>query len=344
MTLAATVVELLRRRPLRISRGASDRTTNLFVRLEADGIVGIGEMAPIGYNGGQTAEQASQALTGVAHDLARLSPGDLRLVETALLESGVPSAARAAVNMACWDWLAKKANLPLHRIFGLPRSSPRTSLTVGIDSPEDVARRTEEIVREFPLAPIKLKLGGDGGIEADKARFLAAQGAAEGRAIRVDANGAWSLDDAIAMSAWLSDNGCEYLEQPVSHEREDWLPDLFSRRSCPIFLDECVHCAADVIRVGAYCDGVNVKLMKSGGISEALRIVATARAMGKQTMVGCMSETGVAISAGAAIASLFDYVDLDSHFNIAADPSTGITYEDGRVLPGLAPGLGVTLA
>lgn len=344
MTLASRIVELSRRRPLRISRGSSDRTTNLFVQLEADGIVGIGEMAPIGYNGGQSAEEAEQALRNVAPELESLFPGDVHLVEAALVERSVPSAARAAVNMACWDWLGKKAKLPVHRVLGLPRTSQRTSLTVGIDSPDEVARRTQEIVREFPLAPIKLKLGGGDGIEADKARFLAAMEAAPGRTIRVDANGAWSLDDAVEMSHWLGENRCEYLEQPISHEREDWLPDLYARRGCPIFLDECVHCAADVIRVGKFCDGVNVKLMKSGGISEALRIVAAARAMGKQTMIGCMSETGVAISAGAAIAALFDFVDLDSHFNIAADPSAGITYEDGRVLPGAAPGLGVSIA
>ena len=121
------------------------------------------------------------------------------------------------------------------------------------------------------------------------------------------------------------------------------MPELFRSRPLPLFLDESCHFARDVPALAGKTDGVNVKLMKCGGITEALRIVSTARAHGLKTMIGCMSEAGAAISAGASIAALFDYIDLDSHLNIANDPTTGTVLQDGVVLPADRPGHGARL-
>ena len=131
--------------------------------------------------------------------------------------------------------------------------------------------------------------------------------------LRVDANGGWTVEEALMMNQWLADRGVAYVEQPLAQGNEDGLPHLFNGRPLPIFVDESIKFSSDVPEVAHCVDGINLKLMKCGGLTEAMRIVATARAHGLQTMIGCMSESSVAIAAGAAIGALFDHIDLDSH-------------------------------
>ena len=138
--------------------------------------------------------------------------------------------------------------------------------------------------------------------------------------LRVDANGGWSLDDAKLMLDWLAERGCDYVEQPLPKGQEDQLPALFACRPLPIFADESCHFAADVEPIADRVDGVNLKLMKCGGITEALRIVDTAREHQLQTMIGCMSESSVAIASGASMGALFDHIDLDSNLNLLDEP------------------------
>lgn len=138
--------------------------------------------------------------------------------------------------------------------------------------------------------------------------------------LRVDANGGWSLKDAKLMLDWLAERGCDYVEQPLPKGQEHQLPDLFQGRPLPIFADESCHFAADVEPIADRVDGVNLKLMKCGGITEALRIVDTAREHQLQTMIGCMSESSVAIASGASMGALFDHIDLDSNLNLLDEP------------------------
>ena len=142
------------------------------------------------------------------------------------------------------------------------------------------------------------------------------------------------------MMAWLADRGAEYVEQPLKQGQEDALPDLFRHRPLPLFVDESVRVSGDVPALADRVDGVNLKLMKCGGITEALRIVATARACGLKTMIGCMGESSISIAAGASLSELFDHIDLDSHLNLAPDPATGAAMVDGVVLPGAVSGHG----
>ncbi|MCH8273575.1 MAG: dipeptide epimerase [Armatimonadetes bacterium] len=339
-----TRLTIRRRRALRISRGVSGTTENLFVEVRAGGIAGIGEAAPVGYRDPQDAESAEREIGAAAPSLASLQPCQMSAVEALLKEGGVRSAARAAINIACYDWLGKRAGLPVYRLLGLEPKAPPTSVTVGINTPEVVAEETARILAETGGRVLKVKLGGEGGIEADKERFLAARGAVpDGAALRVDANGAWGVSDAVLMIAWLAEQGCEYVEQPISHEADDELPHIYEKRRLPILLDESVWTAHDAARLGRLCDGVNVKLMKCGGISEALRIVHTVKAMGLKTMIGCFGESSLAISAGAAISALFDYVDLDSHLNLDPDPAEGAEMVDGGPRPRDLPGIGVRM-
>ncbi len=153
----------------------------------------------------------------------------------------------------------------------------------------------------------------------------------------MDANGGWTVDDAIHMLKWLFERGADYAEQPLVAGQEADLPRLFENRPLPIFVDETIRFATDVPKVVGCVDGVNLKLMKCGGLTEALRIVATARAHGLQTMIGCMSETSVAIAAGASIGALFDHIDLDSHLNLNPDPAIGAAIDLNGLHPAHAP-------
>lgn len=343
MRLEFRRILIQRKRPFRISRGLSTETENLFVIVEHEGLCGLGEMAPVGYGEPQTAETAQRDLTVAIPELDKLEPSRLSRIERVLTDLQVQPAARAAVNIACWDWLGKRAGLSLHRLLGLERQTAATSITIGICSPDEAREQAKQIFMDHPECAIKIKMGGQDGHEADQLRFMAIQEAAPNSKLRIDANGGWSSQVAIEMMRWLHDRGCEYVEQPVHHEDIPGIRDAARHRSLPMFLDENIHTAADVPVWADFCDGVNLKLMKTGGISEALRLVHTARALGKKAMIGCMSESSVGIGAGAHIASLFDYVDLDSQFNMNPDPAIGLLFEDGRVLPNFDPGLGVDL-
>lgn len=344
MHLTFTPKLIGRKRPLRISRGVAGDTTNLFLAVSHGGFTGIGEMAPVGYGTPQTAQFAEETLRRIAPSLEGLEPCEIFRVEQISREAEVGSSARSALDVACWDWLGKRAGLPLHQLLGLPPMSTRTDVTVGILPADEIHELVPELLGELDVRAIKVKLGGEDGIEHDKARFRAVvESAPPGTSLRADANGGWSLADAIEMTKFLAENGCEYIEQPLHFEQEDQFPALFEERALPIFYDESVATAVDAVRVAPFCDGINAKLMKSGGISEVLRIVAVARALGKKTMIGCFSESSVGIAAGVAIGSLFDYADLDSHFNLNPDPAEGLALEDGLLRTSGGPGLGVAM-
>ena len=145
------------------------------------------------------------------------------------------------------------------------------------------------------------------------------------------------------MIQWLAERKVDYVEQPLAKGQEAELPRVFENRALPIFVDESVWFSSDVPALADRCDGVNLKLMKCGGLTEALRIVAVARSLGLQTMIGCMSESSVAIAAGAAIGALFDHIDLDSHLNLNPDPASGAPIVDGVIVPTEGPGHGAAL-
>lgn len=341
MRVKAFFLNVKKRHPIRIARGLSEGSTNLFVEIEHGGVTGLGEGAPGTGDGLQLPPDASERVSDVLRRFPKPSP--VRVWREAI-EAGLAAPVVAALDIAQWDWLARKAGLPLHELFGLELPTVATSVTVGIASPEEVRERCREVAARTGARAIKLKLGGADGMEADRARFEAAREALpEGTVLRVDANGGWSLAEAASMLRWLGERGCEYVEQPLAAGREEELAELAKGRPLPIFADESCRLAADVPRLADRVDGVNVKTMKSGGLTEALRIVAVARAHGLRTMIGCMGESSVSIAASASIASLFDFVDLDSHLNLAPDPGEGTRWQDGVVLPGEGPGHGVRL-
>lgn len=334
------IVELQKKYPLTISRGTQATSENLFVFLSDGTHEGIGELSPATaseWTGSRGQSQLQAFLT--PERLANLNPYDL---DAQMREAEIDPPARAALDIALWDLLAKQAGMPLYRLLGLPRRTVPTSMTIGINPPEVTRERVPEILRDTGAKCLKIKLGSPLGRDHDKDHFAAAAEAAKpfNVKLRVDANGGWTPDEAIMMDTWLAERGVDYIEQPLSQGMEEELPTVFAVRKLPLFLDESIRDSRSIPSLADRCDGINLKLMKTGGVTEALRLISTARAHGLKTMIGCMSESSVAIAAGASLGALFDHIDLDSHLNLAPDPTEGAPIVNGLVLPFDRPGHG----
>ncbi|MEH1941479.1 MAG: dipeptide epimerase [Nostoc sp.] len=332
-----------KRFPLTISRGTTAQTTNVWVRISHDRIEGWGEASPFGVgNHRQSTDAIKDALQQVVPLLQGFSPLQRQEIEQVLTQNHVPSAARAALDIAMHDWLGKRVGLPLWQIWGLDRNQiVPTSVTIGINSPEGARARARDWLQFTDIRLFKVKLGSPDGIDADKKMLLAVREEAPSLEFFVDANGGWSLEDAIAMCNWLAELGIKYVEQPLPRGQEKSLAKLKEHCPLPIFVDESCFTSSDIPHLANYVDGINIKLMKSGGLTEAMRMVHTARAYGLQVMFGCYSDSSLANTAALQLAPLADYLDLDSHLNLINDPFTGALVKEGRVLPNDLPGLGV---
>lgn len=344
LTVELRKVPLNKRYPLRISRGISYGSENLFVLISNGHKTGIGEAAPGTGDGEGFAEIARNQIEDfVASHPLQIE--HLSGLESTAREAGLAAPAIAGLDIAVWDFLAKQVGKPLYRYLGLVTDQVPTSVTVGINPPDIIRERVPELLGRTGAKSLKVKLGNPDGIEADQESYATVLDASKGFDVRyrVDANGGWNVKNARKMMYWLAERGCDYVEQPLARGLEGELPFLFEGRPLPVFLDESVHIAADVLQVGDRCDGVNIKLMKTGGITEALRVVEMARRHRLKTMIGCMGESSVAIAAGAAIGSLFDYIDLDSHLNLSPDPADGLGFRDGVLVPSECAGHGAFL-
>lgn len=336
-------VNLKKKFPLQISRGIHSESQNVFIELIEDGITAWGESAPGKTEGASSAIQVEESLVKLIEEgIEGLS---IYEVYQKGKELKTPPCALAALDIALWDLKAKKANLQLNDLLGIPKPSTPTSITVGINPPEVVKKRVELILKNKQVRALKIKLGSPNGIDYDKEIYSQVLESTKSSkiSIRVDANGGWALDDAKEMIKWLSERNAEYIEQPLAEGNEDQLKFLFKGRSLPIFVDESCRFSEDVPRLANFVDGVNLKLMKCGGITEALRILNTARSFGLKTMIGCMSESSVSISAGASLTGIIDYVDLDSHYNLSPDPSSGAVMINGVTMTSNGDGHGANL-
>jgi len=343
MKLNFHTVNLKKKFPLQISRGTHDKSQNLFVEFIKDGIIAWGECAPGKTEGASTAREVETHLNRLID--SKIDSLSLYEIYQRAKELNIPACAMAGIDIAMWDWKAKKAKMSLKDLLGLPSPSVPTSLTVGINPPEVVKERVELILQNPQVKALKIKLGSKEGIEYDKLIYSQVIESTKNKdiAIRVDANGGWTLDEAKLMMKWLSERKAEYIEQPLVEGEEDKLKFLFEGRPLPIFIDESCRFAEDVANYYQYVDGVNLKLMKCGGITEALKILNVAKAHGLKTMIGCMSESSVSISAGASITGIIDYVDLDSHYNLDPDPSEGSSMVNGITMINSLPGHGAKL-
>jgi L-alanine-DL-glutamate epimerase-like enolase superfamily enzyme len=349
MQIRDSPLPLTKRYPLTISRGTSAGSDNLLVEVTHGGITGLGEMAPvnIGY-GDESAAAMLPVIESWAGPLEDLAPWEMQRVEERLAcvdAVGAVPAARAALDMALYDWLGKQTGMPVYALLGLdPGRIVPTSITVGINPPDVVRERVPELLSRLRPRYLKVKLGSPAGPEADREMFEVVRELTPPEVgLRVDANGGWSGEAAITMCKWLAERGVAYVEQPLPVGREAELAAVRAASPIPLFADESCRFAADVPKLAGLVDGINLKLMKAGGIREGLRVIHTAKAHGLKVMMGCMSESSLAIAASVHLSPLADFLDLDSHLNLLPDPCCGLRWEEGRVLPSEAPGLGVRL-
>jgi len=311
-----------------ISRSAQDTAEVVQVELEHEGVRGFGEAAPIE----RYDESAASALEYV-EEHAELVGDDPFALEDIL--DRLPKhefAARSAIDAALHDLCGRLVELPVWRLLGLSRIGPPTSWTIWLGDPDDMARRAE-LAGAFKR--LKLKLGAGDGLDVERVRAVRT---VTDVPLQVDVNEGWEEDEALENLPQLAQLGVEYCEQPLPASAE---VSFKGRSPIPVFLDENCHTLADVGVCAELADGINVKLAKSGGIREALRMIHAARALGVGVMLGCMVESGLGISAAAQIASLCDHVDLDGNLLLAEDPAPGVELVDGVQLPPAEPGLGV---
>jgi L-Ala-D/L-Glu epimerase / N-acetyl-D-glutamate racemase len=246
-------------------------------------------------------------------------------------------AARAAVDAALHDLCGKLAGEPVWRFLGLVRLGPPTSWTIGLGTPDEMATKAARADGTGRFKRLKLKLGGEDGRDVDR---VAAVREVTDVPLQVDVNEYWKLDEALDALPRLAELGVEYCEQPLPAGDPDGAK-LKKEAAIPVYVDEDCHTLADVASCAQIAHGVNIKLAKSGGIGEGVRMAHAARALGLGVMLGCMIESGLGIAAGAAMASLCDHVDLDGNLLIARDPWPGVELVDGVQVPSEEPGLGV---
>lgn len=322
------------RNPFRLSYGVSETRQAFWLRLPGDEGWGEGTIPP--YYG--VADDAMEAVWRAAAESGRELPDDPTEIEAWVGGQG-PAPARCALDLALYDRIARRHGLPLYELLGLPKPAPMpTSFTIAIDTPEAMARMAAEN-RHMPI--IKVKLGSDD----DESRLKAIRAARPDARLRVDANAGWSLQEAIHQVQALESYDLEMIEQPLPKDQIEAMGEVQTHTHLPLVADESVQTLQDVERLAAAgVRGINLKLMKVGGLTPGLRILKRARELGLQVMLGCMVETSLGTTAMAHLAGLADWLDLDAPLLVSNDPFDGVTYSPTLDLsiPD-RPGIGVQL-
>jgi L-Ala-D/L-Glu epimerase len=345
MRLTFRPFTVTKRVPLTISRGTNSESTNFWVQIDQDGIEGWGEATPFSIGSLSFGGDAIAAeLDLLSQELTPFHPLDRQAIHRHLDQLQISSPARAAVDVALHDWWGKRTAMPLWRLWGLARQpAAPTSVTIGISSPAAAQERLHQWLQQGDFRAVKVKLGSPNGIDADQAMIKAILEKLPGHTkLSVDANGGWSLADALTMSQWLAQRGVNYLEQPLPVEQTADLATLYEKSPLPIFVDESCFTSRDIPPLADRVHGINIKLMKSGGLSEACRMIHTAQACGLQVMFGCYSDSSLSNTALAHLSSQATHLDLDSHLNLTNDPFSGASLTDGYLRPNAAPGLGLS--
>lgn len=320
-------------RPFRLSTGTSFTRTAFWIRLENDEGWGEGTIPP--YYG-----IPDEDMIALWEEKARSDtpfPGDPAQIPAWIGDEG-PAPARCALDLALHDRIAKQRNIPLYRLLGIPKPKPlATAFTISIAEPEEMA----EIARKNAQYPvIKLKLGS----QDDVTRVAAVRAARPDARIYVDANAAWSPDEAVRQIKALEPYHLEMIEQPTPKEDIAGMGYVQAHSKTAIVADESVRSLADVDALAqAGVQGINLKLMKIGGLIPALEMLRRGKELGLKIMLGCMSETAIGVTAMAHLTALADWVDLDSPLLIKNSPFEGLRYDEQATisLPTDMAGIGV---
>jgi L-alanine-DL-glutamate epimerase-like enolase superfamily enzyme len=336
MELILRDIALPLRHVFRIAHGETAVQEALLVELREGDKSGFGEGAPLPYYG-VTAASIRASLEAVRERIEAESVDDPAALWDRLLPAlGHDRFALCAVDQAAHDLWGKRLSRPVYKLWGLTLDHiPNSDYTIGIDTIEVMVAK----LREFPGWPIyKIKLGtpDDLAIVRELRRHTDA-------VFRVDANCAWTAEEAIRNSRGLKELGVEFIEQPLAAGDWDGVRRVFAESALPVLADESCLIEEDVARCRGFFHGVNIKLSKCGGMTPARRMIAEARRLGLKVMIGCMTESTVGISAIAQFLPLLDYVDMDGAVLIAKDVASGVHLEQGRPVFPEVNGNGVTL-
>jgi L-alanine-DL-glutamate epimerase-like enolase superfamily enzyme len=323
--LTVEALDLALKHTFTIARSSESVARTAVVRLRWNDIEALGESAP--------SERYHENVASVIGGLRARDLGDDPYALERLL-TGMPPAQMCGLDIALHDAIGKDLDRPLWRLLGLdPARTPRTSFTIGL---AEIGETLDKVREVGPHPIIKIKLGGGADIETIEAIRAIYTGT-----IRVDANEAWTPQQAVTNLRALAAFEIEFCEQPIPAGSPEQLRWIRERSPIPIVTDEDSKDARDLPALYGCVDGINVKLVKCGGIRGALEMIHTARALGFKIMLGCMIETQILTAAAAHLSPLVDWADLDGPFLTADDPFTGVTYADGKIVLPDGPGLGV---
>ncbi|WP_131739044.1 enolase C-terminal domain-like protein [Actinomadura roseirufa] len=334
LSLSVRRVSLRLTETVRSSRGEIDSVDTCMVAIAHGGVVAYGEGTPIEYDG-VTADDVARAVESDGPALLGRDLSDPQAALDRVERWDAPAGARMALDGALHDWIGKAARQPTWKVLGTPRTLGPTVYTIGIASPGEAARVVQNAP---PVGALKVKVGGSDDIEV-----LEAIRRVTPLPMRIDANEAWDLDLARALTPRLRALGIQLIEQPFPRtEIDDY--HRYRELPCrlPIVLDEGCTDVESVHAAGKLSDGIVVKLCKAGGVRGARRVMEAARHAGLTVLLSCMCESELAISQAALLAPLADHIDLDGHLYLSEPPFHGLGLQDGRIVLGEAPGLGVT--
>ncbi len=322
-------------RPFRTSKAVRTDKETIWVIVHDDGVRGSGEVVPMDtYR--QTLDSAELTLSKIAARAFWNAEELGSAIEGLTVEYGDQLATVAGLDAAFLDWQGKKRGQPTWRALGVTNTSlPLTSFSLGLESDLDLLAGQVRDAASFPILKIKL------GTEQDERILEVIRREAPTAIIRVDANMAWSVDEALSKLPMLAKYDVEFVEQPLAADDLEGLRKLKQAGVLPIIADESCVRPDDIDRLAGHVDGINIKLSKCGGIRKGLEMIRRARDAGLRIMLGCMVESSLGIAAALQLGPLVDWLDLDGHLLLAEDPFSGIGGEGGVLQLSSEPGLGV---
>lgn len=335
MVLSFFPYELNLRHTFTVSSYSRTTTPSVQVRIDYEGFTGFGEASLPPYLG-YTTEGTMAFLRKV--DLSQFSSpfllDDILTYVDSIDEGETP--AKASIDIALHDLIGKLLNRPLYELLGLnPENTPSTSFTIGIDTPDMVKVKTLECAEKYNILKVKVGYKGD-------EEMVKTIRSVTSLPLVVDANQGWTdRQEALDKIFWLHEQGVQMAEQPMPKAQLDDLAWLTERSPIPVIADESCQRLADLPRIKGAFSGINIKLMKSTGIREALKMISYARAEGMKVMIGCMTETSCAVSAAATLSPLVDFADLDGNLLISNDLFEGVKVMNGKLVLSDRSGLGL---
>ncbi len=337
MELKAIIQRLEPINPFRIARGEKRFVENVFVRLESNGIVGYGEASPNSFYR-EDAHHVLEKLSGLKTLVAEWDVSSVEDIEPLWHEiwpQVMPSrAAQCAIDLALWDMVGKRNGVSVSQLIWCKNPEPVvSSCTLGICENQDWRGRISEIA-DYPIIKIKMDHTGD-------LSFPRAVRSLSKSALRVDANCAWTSTNALDIIKKLHKLDVEFVEQPFSPEKNRHMKNILNESPLPIIADESCRTLTDISTLSGLFSGVNIKLVKCGGLTPALAMLKESHSLGLSVMVGCMLESNLLIAAGSVLAQETEYADLDGSWLLKDRVFKGIDFTKGILTPGSNPGLGV---